>query len=259
MANPLPDERELYERIREEKIVIAPEIWNLLHHRIGDDITTINFLCNSCLNQDQAIPIEEAKKIFLYTRHIKDIVNQITLISKKDSPFPEFMDTLPLHPIIREMLTHYIGNDIHTINFMVQDTIDPIEPHPVPIEIIQKILAHTRSIKEFMERLRVATLQERRPAESEGASKNNYRHFTKEEILLKIRESLSEEFKIEGAKIQPSSRFREDLGLDSVDAIRVIMCIEEAFELEIPDEATDGILTVNQAVDYILAKLKRVS
>lgn len=157
MANPLPNEKELFERIKSEKITIDPSIWDLLYYRLGDDITAINLLCQYYLTNNEPIPIPEAKRILTYTYHIKEIINQITLTSKENFPFPEFLEHIPLHPIIREMLTHYIGNDVYMINLMVEDSIDPIEPHPVSCEITQRILKHTHTIGEFMERLREAT------------------------------------------------------------------------------------------------------
>ncbi|MBU0710177.1 MAG: acyl carrier protein [Candidatus Omnitrophica bacterium] len=254
MANPLPNEKELFERIKNENIRIIPEIWELLYHRIGDDITTINLLCHSYLDNEEDIPIKEAKKIMQYTRHIKDIVNQITVASKEKLNFPEFTDDMPLHPIIREMLTHYIGNDIHMINFMVQDTIDPIGPHPISLQITQKILNHARSVREFMERLRIATSQKIIPLKPKKILKNN-RAITKEGVFQRIRERLVQEFKLKGEKIELNSYFREDLGLDSVDGLRVVMVLEEEFGFEIPDEAPDKILTVAEAVEYIFKKL----
>jgi len=254
MANPLANEKELYERIKNENITINPQIWDLLYHRIGDDLTAINLLCHAYLNSGQDIPIKEAHKILQYCRHIKDIVNQLTVVSKDDLTFPEFQDA-PLHPIIREMLTHYIGNDIHMINFMVQDAIDPLESHPVPQEITHRILVHAKSIKEFMERLRIATSQEGNHLKPHSAAKDN-KPLSKEEVLARIRKSLAQEFKLREEKIQPGSRFREDLGFDSIDGLRVVMVLEEEFNFDMPDDAEEKILTVSQAADYIFKMQK---
>lgn len=157
MANPLPNESKLYEQIENEKITIASEIWDLLYHRIGDDVTAINLLCQYYLTNNEAIPILEAEKILVYTRDIKDTINKITTTSKENFPFPQFKEDIPLHPIIREMFTHYIGNDVYMINLVVGDAIDPQEPHPISLETAQRILGHTHTIREFMDRLREAT------------------------------------------------------------------------------------------------------
>jgi hypothetical protein len=157
MANPLPNEKEVYEQIENEKITIDSGIWNLLYHHLGDDITAINLLCQYYLSKKEPMPVKEAEKVLVYTRDIRDIIKKITMATAQDFPFPEFKENIPLHSLIRDMFTHYIGNDVQAINFMVCDTIDPIEPRPLSWEIIQKILNRTRAIKEFMERLRQAT------------------------------------------------------------------------------------------------------
>jgi hypothetical protein len=157
MANPLSNEKELYEQIKNEGITIKPEIWNLIYHRLGNDITAINLLCQYYFTNKEEVPILEAKKILIYTQDIKLIINSIISITKENFPFPELSNNIPLHPIIREMFTHYIGNDVYVINLIVQDSIDPIDPHLLSSEITQKILNRTRTIKEFMERLREAT------------------------------------------------------------------------------------------------------
>ena len=56
------------------------------------------------------------------------------------------------------------------------------------------------------------------------------------------------------SKLNPQSHFHNDLGLDSLDAVEVVMAIEEEFSLEIPDKEADAIHSVKQAVDYILAQ-----
>ncbi|EPQ29106.1 uncharacterized protein PFL1_03395 [Pseudozyma flocculosa PF-1] len=52
-------------------------------------------------------------------------------------------------------------------------------------------------------------------------------------------------------KVSASSAFTSDLGLDSLDAVEVVMAIEEEFSIEIPDAEADNITTVQQAIDYI--------
>lgn len=258
MANPLPEEKEFFKRIRNENITINPEIWDLLYNRIGDDLSAINLLCQCYLSEAKPVPILEAKRIPNYTRHIKEIINQLTLSARKgDFPFPEFLDDVPLHPILREMFTHYIGNDVYMINLIVRDSIDPLEPKDISLESAQKILAHTRTIKEFMERLRIATSREESPVNPYKAY-NEYpdKDFSKEQVFDKVRECLAQEFDLSEEKIRIDSSFKEDLGLDSIDTIQVIMALEQAFDFEIPDDAAEGVLTVAQAVDYVYKRLR---
>jgi len=57
--------------------------------------------------------------------------------------------------------------------------------------------------------------------------------------------------KVSPEKIKSSASFAEDLGLDSLDAVEVVMAVEEEFSIEIPDAEADAIQTVQQAIDYI--------
>ncbi len=49
----------------------------------------------------------------------------------------------------------------------------------------------------------------------------------------------------------PASRFKEDLDLDSLDAVEIVMAIEEEFSIEIPDAEADKILSIPDAIAYI--------
>lgn len=259
MANPLPHEEKLYKQIKKEHIIITPEVWDLLYNRLGDDITFINFLCQYHLQAHEEIPAQEAKKILRYTRHIKDIVNQLTCVSKEKLLFPEVCTSIPLHPVIREMFTHYIGNDVYAINLMVGDSTDRIDSQPIPVPIIERILERIHCIKVFITKLLEATSpgkeEKSKPADSEEAVKPP---LTRREIFLKMRSLLTKEFKFSNEdKIKLESQFNKDLGLDSVDTIRAQMVLEKGFELEIPDEDAQGLLTVAQAVSYIHDRLKK--
>lgn len=56
---------------------------------------------------------------------------------------------------------------------------------------------------------------------------------------------------VEGEKVTPEARFREDLEADSLDLVELIMAFEEKFGGEISDEDAQQITTVGEAVDYI--------
>jgi NADH dehydrogenase (ubiquinone) 1 alpha/beta subcomplex 1, acyl-carrier protein len=51
--------------------------------------------------------------------------------------------------------------------------------------------------------------------------------------------------------LTPSAKFKDDLDLDSLDAVEVVMALEEEFCIEIPDSEADKILSVPEAVAYI--------
>ncbi|KAI5381441.1 Acyl carrier protein 2 [Lathyrus oleraceus] len=51
--------------------------------------------------------------------------------------------------------------------------------------------------------------------------------------------------------VTPSAHFQNDLGLDSLDAVEVVMALEEEFGFEIPDNEADKINSINLAIDFI--------
>ena len=57
--------------------------------------------------------------------------------------------------------------------------------------------------------------------------------------------------KVDPAKVSPSAKFSEDLGLDSLDSVEVVMAIEDEFAIEIPDAEADKILSIEDATEYI--------
>eukprot|EP00970_Alexandrium_tamarense_P002856 scaffold399_cov237-Alexandrium_tamarense.AAC.2 len=53
---------------------------------------------------------------------------------------------------------------------------------------------------------------------------------------------------------EDSASFMDDLGADSLDAVELIMSLEEEFEIEIPDDEVEGITTVQAAIDFVKSK-----
>ena len=59
--------------------------------------------------------------------------------------------------------------------------------------------------------------------------------------------------KVNAAKVSATARFKEDLDLDSLDAVELVMAIEEEFGIEIPDSEADKILSIADAINYVAA------
>eukprot|EP00970_Alexandrium_tamarense_P000642 scaffold69_cov198-Alexandrium_tamarense.AAC.82 len=59
--------------------------------------------------------------------------------------------------------------------------------------------------------------------------------------------------KVDPAKVTSTSKFGDDLGLDSLDSVEVVMAIEDEFAIEIPDAEADRIASVGDAVEYVAA------
>ncbi len=71
------------------------------------------------------------------------------------------------------------------------------------------------------------------------------------EITQKVIEIVAHQLEIEPDKIKPESSFTEDLKADSLAVVELVLALEEAFHIEIPDEETEKIKTVKDAIVYI--------
>ena len=67
----------------------------------------------------------------------------------------------------------------------------------------------------------------------------------------KVKKIVMDHLGIEESKISLNSKFIEDLGADSLDTVELVMAFEEQFDIEIPDDAAQTILTVQNAIDFI--------
>ncbi|NJN21104.1 MAG: acyl carrier protein [Leptolyngbya sp. RL_3_1] len=74
------------------------------------------------------------------------------------------------------------------------------------------------------------------------------------EVFEKVKKIVAEQLSVEEADVKPESSFANDLGADSLDTVELVMALEEEFDIEIPDEAAEGIGTVQAAVDFIKEK-----
>ena len=75
-----------------------------------------------------------------------------------------------------------------------------------------------------------------------------------QDILEKDCSIVSEQLREEAGEVKSDSNFQNDLGADSLDTVELVMALEEAFDIEIPDEAAEGIATVGDAVKFIEEK-----
>ena len=76
-----------------------------------------------------------------------------------------------------------------------------------------------------------------------------------DEIEDKVKGIIAEQLGVELDTVVPGASFTEDLGADSLDAVELIMAIEEAFDIEIPDEEAESMTTPADCVTAIKAKI----
>ena len=77
---------------------------------------------------------------------------------------------------------------------------------------------------------------------------------SKDEILAKVKSVVAEKLNVGEDQVTLDAKFVEDLGADSLDQVELIMAMEDEFDLKIPEEEAEKLVTVGNAVDYILEK-----
>ena len=71
----------------------------------------------------------------------------------------------------------------------------------------------------------------------------------------RVKKIIVEQLGVEEDDVTPEASFVEDLGADSLDTVELVMAFEEEFDIEIPDEEAEKILTVGRAIEYIKEKM----
>jgi acyl carrier protein len=77
----------------------------------------------------------------------------------------------------------------------------------------------------------------------------------RDEALTALREVAVEVLSVEPDVVTDEARFKEDLDADSLDLVELVMGLEERFDISVPEEDLDGVTTVGNAVDLVLAKV----
>jgi acyl carrier protein len=77
------------------------------------------------------------------------------------------------------------------------------------------------------------------------------------DIEAKVKSIIAQHFQEDASKIAREMKFIEDLGADSLQVVELVLSFEENFEIDIPDEDTEKIRTVGDAIDYISAHAKK--
>ena len=70
-------------------------------------------------------------------------------------------------------------------------------------------------------------------------------------VFDKVKEIIVDQLDVEADKVTAGANIQDHLGADSLDVVDLVMSLEEEFDIEIPDEAVEGIKTVGDIVKYI--------
>src|SRR5262249_9425244 len=77
------------------------------------------------------------------------------------------------------------------------------------------------------------------------------------DIPSEVKRIIKEQLDVDEKDIKPESSFIDDLGADSLALVELVLAFQEAFEIDIPDEDTEKIRTVQDAIDYIEKHAKK--
>lgn len=85
---------------------------------------------------------------------------------------------------------------------------------------------------------------------------NHLRELKRGQLFLKIKEVIVKEIKVEDKEqIKLTTRFKEDLSIDSLETIELTMGLEDAFGIELPDEDVEKMFTIQDVIDYLEKKV----
>ena len=74
---------------------------------------------------------------------------------------------------------------------------------------------------------------------------------TNEELFNSIKQMIVDQLGVDEATITEDSSFVDDLNADSLDMVELVMAMEQEFDIEIPDDVAEKVVTVKDAVEYI--------
>lgn len=79
---------------------------------------------------------------------------------------------------------------------------------------------------------------------------------TPEEIEAKVKELICQQLEVSEEQVKAEASFVDDLKADSLAVVELVLALEQEFDIEIPDEDTEQIKTVKNAIDYIKTHAK---
>jgi len=73
-------------------------------------------------------------------------------------------------------------------------------------------------------------------------------------IEERVKEIIVDQLGVSADQVTPEAKFIEDLGADSLDTVELVMALEEEFDIEVPDDEAEKLLSVNDVTAFIISK-----
>ncbi len=146
------------EKCKKAGMKVHPFIWDTMYLYLADYLSVINLCCYGYLKKNEPVSIDDGKKMLNYATKAHDIIDML-LHPDKITEGNERLDKIKRENIIidrdvRELISHFVYNNLHAICFIIGDSIDPIAPHPISIDSTKKIYDNSSLIILVLEMLR---------------------------------------------------------------------------------------------------------
>ena len=164
MSNKLPNEEEKFAQISKEHVCVSNKVWSMINDHIEDGISFIQITLDNYKELKQPIPVHVMKELLEHSQEVYMIFR--TLIHPKLGKaedgsivkIEEDDNQNQLHPHIKEIFSHYIGNDFNVIGFILGANID--DNKPLSIGYADRILRCLKSSQEILDRIKSCTTSE---------------------------------------------------------------------------------------------------
>lgn len=154
MAAFLENEQELRQSIHDGKYYVDEIILQLLDRVLSDYLFAMMISVKNYIEEDQAMPFEEAKRMLTFCRGMnaafRKIMHPDMIMENDHEDFKRLRDQKPtMDKDIRIWIRHHIGNDSQSINFIIGDFID--DQTPIPVKFLEKrILPRIKGIEDVL-------------------------------------------------------------------------------------------------------------
>jgi len=75
------------------------------------------------------------------------------------------------------------------------------------------------------------------------------------DVSKRVRELMATQLGVDESEVVPQANILDDLGADSLDVVELVMALEEAFDIEVPDDDVENIRTVGEIQSYVASRL----